>query len=87
LKTNHLATLVSSPEVDYFDCDWKAKRIALFLGTDVMTLKIFSPKYLAKILAFFTQLTASFITLVFEIFFRRIIGKNAENCVHNIGPR
>jgi hypothetical protein len=50
-----------------------------------MILKIFSPKNLAKILAFLAQTTASFcknliITLVFE--------KNgnffAENCDHNI---
>jgi hypothetical protein len=39
--------------------------------TDVMILKIFSPKNLAKILAFFAQTTASFcknliLTLVFE---------------------
>jgi hypothetical protein len=32
-----------------------------FPGTDVMILKIFSPKNLAKILAFFTQTTASFL--------------------------
>jgi hypothetical protein len=50
-------------------------------GTDVMILKIFSPKFLAKILAFIVQTTASFcenliITLDFfktPIFF-------AENC-------
>jgi hypothetical protein len=40
-------------------------------GTDVMIFKIFSPKNLAKILAFFSQTTATFcrnliITLVFE---------------------
>jgi hypothetical protein len=40
-------------------------------GADVMILKIFSPKYFAKILAFFAQSTTSFckhviITLVFE---------------------
>jgi hypothetical protein len=29
-------------------------------GTDVMILKIFSPKILAKIFAFFAQTTASF---------------------------
>jgi hypothetical protein len=29
-------------------------------GTDVMIFKIFSPKNLAKILAFFAQTTASF---------------------------
>jgi hypothetical protein len=37
--------------------------------TDVMILKIFSPKNLAKILAFFAQTTASF----------------CKNCDHNIG--
>jgi hypothetical protein len=52
-------------------------------GTDVMILKIFSPKNLAKILAFFAQTTASFcknliITLVFEknANFSQKIGKN-----------
>jgi hypothetical protein len=40
-------------------------------GTDVMIFKIFSPKNLAKILAFLAQTTASFcknliVTLVFE---------------------
>jgi hypothetical protein len=38
-------------------------------GTDVMILKIFSPKNLAKILAFLAQTTASF----------------CKNCNHNIG--
>jgi hypothetical protein len=38
-------------------------------GTDVMILKIFSPKYLAKILAFFAQTAASF----------------CKNCDHNVG--
>jgi hypothetical protein len=38
-------------------------------GTDVMIFKIFSPKNLAKILAFFAQTTASF----------------CKNCDHNIG--
>jgi hypothetical protein len=50
-------------------------------GTDVMIFKIFSPKNLAKILAFFAQPTASFpknviITLVFEktpIFSQKIL--------------
>jgi hypothetical protein len=56
-------------------------------GTDVMILKIFSPKKLAKKLAFFAQTTASFckkliITMVFEKnanFFRRKLSKIAEN--------
>jgi hypothetical protein len=38
-------------------------------GINVMILKIFSPKNLAKILAFFAQTTASF----------------CKNCDHNIG--
>jgi hypothetical protein len=38
-------------------------------GTDVMIFKIFSPKNLAKKLAFFAQTTASF----------------CKNCDHNIG--
>jgi hypothetical protein len=38
-------------------------------GTDVMILKIFSPKNLAKILAFFAQTTARF----------------CKNCDHDIG--
>jgi hypothetical protein len=57
-----------------------------------MILKIFSPKNLAKILAFFAQTTASFykkliIKSVFEKnanFFRRKLAKIAENCGHNI---
>jgi hypothetical protein len=37
------------------------KRLNLFRpGTDVMILKIFLPKFLAKMLAFFAQTTASF---------------------------
>jgi hypothetical protein len=32
-----------------------------FTGTDVRILKIFSPKHLVKILAFFAQTTASFL--------------------------
>jgi hypothetical protein len=58
-----------------------------------MILRIFSPKNLAKILAFFAQTTASFcknviITLVFEKtpFFRRKLAKIAENCDHSIDP-
>jgi hypothetical protein len=39
-------------------------------GTDVVILKLFSPKNLAKILAFFAQTTA----------------KIAENCDHTIDP-
>jgi hypothetical protein len=66
-----------------------------------MILKIFLPKNLAKILAFFVQTTARFnkhliITLVFEknANFLQKIGKNrrklakiAENCDRNIDPR
>jgi hypothetical protein len=44
---------------------------SIIAGTNVMILKIFSPKNLAKMLAIFAQTTASFcknliITLVFE---------------------
>jgi hypothetical protein len=61
-------------------------------GTDVMILKIFSPKNSAKI-AFLTENTAKFckiliITFVFEKnanFFRKL-SKIEENCDHNIGP-
>jgi hypothetical protein len=55
-------------------------------------LKIFSPKILAKMLAFFADATACLCknlitTLVFEKnanFFRRKLAKIAENCDHNI---
>jgi hypothetical protein len=60
-----------------------------------MILKIFSPNFSAKKLAFFIRNKAKFskiliITLIFEknaIFFRRKLSKIAENCDHNIGPR
>jgi hypothetical protein len=59
------------------------------LGTDVMILKIFSPKKLA----FLTQNKAKLckilvITLVFEknANFCRKLAKIAENCDHNIDP-
>jgi hypothetical protein len=59
-----------------------------------MILKIFSPKILAKKMAFFTQneakLCKNFIlTLVFEknANFSPNIAKIAENCGHNIDPR
>jgi hypothetical protein len=61
-------------------------------GADVMILKIFSPKNLAKKFAFLTKLNFEkylIITLVFRknaIFFRRKLGKIAENCDHNIDP-
>jgi hypothetical protein len=64
-------------------------------GTDVRILKIFSPKNLAKILAFFALATASFcknliITLVFvkksANSFAEKLAKIAENCDHNIDP-
>jgi hypothetical protein len=42
-------------------------------GTDVMTLKIFSPKNLAKILAFFAQITSTYV----------VYAKNTYD--HNIG--
>jgi hypothetical protein len=56
-----------------------------------MIFKIFLPKYLAKILAFFAQTTAIFcknliITLVFEKnanFFRRKMAKSAEIVIIN----
>jgi hypothetical protein len=59
-----------------------------------MIFKIFSPKYLAKILAFRLKLQLVFakkliIALVFEKnanFFRRQLAKIAENCDHNINP-
>jgi hypothetical protein len=59
-----------------------------------MNLKIFLAKNLAKILAFFVQITARFceiliITLVLEknAIFRRKLAKIAEICDHNIDPR
>jgi hypothetical protein len=58
-------------------------------GTDVMILNIFSPKDMAKTIAFFVQTTASFhkneiITSVFvkNSIFSPKIGKIAENCDH-----
>jgi hypothetical protein len=60
-----------------------------------MIFKIFSPKNLAKKLAFFAPTTASFCkncdhNIVFlekRQFFRRKLAKIAENCDHNIDPR
>jgi hypothetical protein len=62
-----------------------------------MIFKIFSPKHLAKILAFFAQTPASFckhliITLDFEKnamfdFFDAKLAKIGENCDHNIDPQ
>jgi hypothetical protein len=53
-----------------------------------MILKLFSPKNLAKILAFFAQTTAVFCkNCDHNIGFRRKLAKNAENCDHNIDPR
>jgi hypothetical protein len=61
-----------------------------------MLLKIFSPKNLAKILAFLAQTTARFAkkndhNIVFFVknsnFFRRKLAKITENCGHNIDPR
>jgi hypothetical protein len=62
-------------------------------GINVMILKIFSPRYFAKILAFLTQnkgklCKSLIITLVFEKtpIFRQKLGKIAQNCDHNIDP-
>jgi hypothetical protein len=71
------------------------KIVGLAPGTDVMILKIFSPKNSAKKMAFLTQNKGKLckiliITLVFEKksqFFRRKLSKIAENCDHNIDPR
>jgi hypothetical protein len=61
-----------------------------------MILKIFTPKNLAKIFAFFAQTTVSFCKncdhnigffLEKRHFFRRKLAKIAENCDHNIDPR
>jgi hypothetical protein len=58
-----------------------------------MILKIFSPKILAKMLAFFAQATASFCknlitTLVFEknAIFSPKIGKYRKISDHNVDP-
>jgi hypothetical protein len=59
-----------------------------------MILKIFSPKNLAKILAFFAQASASFFAKIVIVhwflrklqFFRRKSAKIAENCDYNIDP-
>jgi hypothetical protein len=57
-------------------------------GIDVMILKIFSPKKLAKILTFFAQTSTSFwkqfiTTLIFEknAIFRRKFAKIAEKVI------
>jgi hypothetical protein len=60
-----------------------------------MILKIFSPKNLAKKLAFFAQTDAGFgkkliMTLIFvkkRQHVRRKLARIAENCDHNIDPR
>jgi hypothetical protein len=49
-------------------------------GIDVMILKIFSPKKLAKIWAFFIKLLLLFAKIVIKL------AKLAENCDHNIDP-
>jgi hypothetical protein len=49
-------------------------------GTDVMILKIYSPKHLAKILACFTQTTGSFCkNLIITLFLRKTPILFAEN--------
>jgi Ni,Fe-hydrogenase III small subunit len=60
-------------------------------GTDVMILKIFSPKTSVKKLAFLTPNKAKLckiliVTLIFEKKNRRKLSKIAENCDHNIDP-
>jgi hypothetical protein len=62
-------------------------------GTEITILKIFLPKNLAKILAFFAQTTASFckiliIALVNEknAKFSPKMAQIAENCDHDIDP-
>jgi hypothetical protein len=65
------------------------------LGTDVMILKIFSPKNSAKILAFFYSKQSLIMQkLDHNIgfgekrqFLRRNLPKIAGNCDHNIDPR
>jgi hypothetical protein len=54
----------------------------MFAGTDVMILKILSPKNLAKILVSFAQTTASFCKNVIIT----KLAKIAENFDHNIDP-
>jgi hypothetical protein len=52
-----------------------------------MIFKIFPPKNLAKVLAFFAQTTASFCkNCDHNCDFRRKLAKIAENCDHNIDP-
>jgi ADP-heptose:LPS heptosyltransferase len=64
---------------------WTKNAFRGISGTDVMILKIFSPKHLAKILAFFcsnyvAQFLQKFYTLVFEknANFSPLIGKNRD---------
>jgi hypothetical protein len=70
--------------------------VGLAPKTDVKIFKIFSPKKLAKKLAFFAQTTASFLQKKLSLhwfflekrpFFRRKLAKSAENCDYNIDPR
>jgi hypothetical protein len=76
-------------------CEFRGFRGSGWPGTDVMIFKIFSPKNLAKKLAFFVQTTANFWkncdhNIGFwekRQFFRRKLSKIAENCDHNIDPR
>jgi hypothetical protein len=73
--------------------DQSREEIDLGAGTDVMIFKIFSPKNLAKKLAFLTQnkdklCKILIITLVFEKSANFVkLSKIAENCDHNIDPR
>jgi hypothetical protein len=93
LKSKHrsLVTLPRSMRLFRFQFNF----FASLQGTDVMILKIFSPKNLAEILVGFARTTASLcksliITLVFgekRQLFRRKLAKIVENCDLNIDPR
>jgi hypothetical protein len=55
-----------------------------------MILKLFSPKNLAKILAFFARSTVTFCKKNYHnigYFFRQKLSKIAENCDHISDPR
>jgi hypothetical protein len=80
--------------VGIFSCGFTKSKMFTLDRCYIWFFQIFSPKNLAKILAFFAQTTPSFLqkmimTLVFEKsanFFRRKLAKIAENCDHNIDP-
>jgi hypothetical protein len=93
-KKKHCWLLCMCYWINWMGCGATKTRHSSGPRTDVMILKIFSPKNLAKIFAFFAQTTVSFCKNCYHNigfwekrhFFRRKLAKIAENCDHNIDP-